>query len=183
MLTDFRHLKRQRGIMGMTDQVFAFMVILAVLVLVFALYIYWQRFEKPEAAALNAHNLGQAAQKQFLPAGSFAQVSTQNLVLMKLPPSGMISGNALVNTWGQPINVTPYTLTTSNDSADITETGVPADDCARLVGDSAQTFPKILVNGTTVLNQTTGTPLNETALASACSGSSNKTVDLIQPLR
>lgn len=183
MRTDFRHLRRQAGIMGMTDQVFSFLVVIALIVIVIGLYVYWQRVEKPAQAALNANNLGHAAQTQFQPAGSFAQISSQILAQMKLPPSGMIAGTSLVNVWGQPVTVTPYTLTTANDSADINESGVPADVCARFIGDAASSFPKIMVGGTTVLDQTTGTTLSETAVASGCAGSSNKTVDLIEPLR
>ncbi|OYV28269.1 MAG: hypothetical protein B7Z81_15900, partial [Acidocella sp. 20-61-6] len=81
-------------------------------------------------------------------------------------PSGMVSGNTLVNQWNKPIAVSGD----ANGDIIIHETGLPRGACARMVT-AVPSYSSVAINGTTLT-----APVDPGSVASACQAGSNNSL-------
>lgn len=105
-------------------------------------------------------------------AQSFSGLSASRVVTLKALPRTWIRGTAIENNMGGTVQISPVTVTNSNDSFEIEHAGLNENECNDFVNTIYPETISISVGGTPVKSQG-DVNLNVGTLATACDNASN----------
>lgn len=160
------------------------LVVAIVAIALAVLFFLFNKVQSKSTAQTEAQNLVTMAadvKGLFSPQGNFTGINDAVLVQNNVPPTGMVSGNNIVNGWGGAVTVAPAGI--RNSQATFRYAGVPTgDSCSAFVQGAQSAFAIINVNGRVIKNVTTGTKFSAATLGTACNGTGGGTATIIYTL-
>ena len=141
-------------------------------------YRIYQTREQTNTAVQSSRTLATTLMSTYGKTGSFANLSTQDIIHGKLSPSNLpVSNQALKSPWGGSVTVSPAV---SNEAYAITWGQVPSGTCVNMASQLNRDFSAIQINGQVATKNQT--PLNIHQISQLCQSNNNTVVLTSEPV-
>ena len=145
-------------------------------------YRIYQTREQTNTAVQSSRTLATTLMQTYGRTGSFANLSTQDIIHGKLFPANLsVSNQTLQSPWGGSVAVAPAV---SNEAYALTWGQVPSGICSNMVSQLNRNFAEIQINGQVVENNQSSlkTPLNISSMTQLCRSNHNTVVLTSEPV-
>ena len=164
---------RHQGGFVLQEQALNIVLILAAGIGLFFLFNFASGLQKASSLRDSVVDMATAIRAEYR--APYAGLSAANMISNESAPKGLISGTALSNSFGGAITTGPaiYGGGTANNAFYIENTLVPKSACTKLGKAARTSFKIVVINGTTVKDESAGTDLGDTGVDGECDQTAN----------